>query len=394
MAAWVRRPEDLVSLSEDAGSPGVSTAGYVAGTVFGAVFMAAGASMMWGLSRDLDDRWARALEADGFGAAEQVRAAEAERAREAEALAAWQARDLERQKVAGEGSGPKLDALREAADDWEPAAPREVPRPLPEGAWGRFTALSARHRTKLFAGLMVAPVFFVPGLFIAAAALASMLRERGATRAMRDEPSRPWLHRSDWAARRARCATTGSAWGLALMLFVFGWAAACASVMWWLDDDVPFGLTVVVFVADLCAVLIALLAARRVRQSRKFGHLALELAEVPFVPGRPLAAKLEVGESLAGATLHAKLKLQKVTTSGSGKNRHTHFDTVFERALDAPVVNGVADLRFELPSDQPATHYGEEPGFRWSIDVSAQVPGVDYEDSFEIPVYVNAQSHS
>ncbi len=401
-------PTDAPSHAEGlaASSPVVPVAVSVFLMAFGAVFMAGGGLMFWGLTQGLEEGWQRALTRNGFGTPAQL--AESARARVdlAAALAAFQVRDAERRKLArgqlppeAQGDEAALDeaveVLREEASDWEPGPAPEVLRPLPEGRWGRFAALTTDQRTKLFAGPMAAPVFFMPGLFIALAAFVSMVRERGARRLAREFPERPWLHVSEWSRLRGRGQGGGARTGLSLMSFVFGWVALCASVMWIAEPEPEGAFTALTAAVDGVTVLLGLFTVRAYVQGFKFGQAALLLGQVPLEPGKTFAARLVVPAVLSTATkVSARLHLEKSYTTGQGKNRHAHSVTVYEQLQEVPRTALLGqggtlsvDLRFELPDDQPTNHAGSEPGYQWKVAVSAETPGVDFSETFELPVY-------
>lgn len=385
-------------------SPGGSFGGALAIIAFGAVFMAVGALMFWGLTRDLDARWAKALEREGYGTPAEIREAEQAHAAFLPLLAAWKERDAQRLETvkakltadADEGTLEReLEALRDAAEDWEPRPPMDVPKPLPEGWWARFAGLSTDSRKTLFAGPMVAPAFFLPGLFIALGALLSLIREGGARRLAHQHPNRPWLHVAQWSALQGRSHASGSRAGIVMMLSVFGWAAFCVTLMWALEPEPEWNFTFMMAMANFAAGVIALLAVRLLLQGFKYGQARLLLAQVPFEPGKTFSTRLMVPRELSATEqLNATLRLQELTTSGSGKNQRTHFTTVYKHDLVVPRAAFIdqggrlaVELRFEVPADQPTSRYGVEPGYQWRVEVEAQTPGLDFEESFEVPVY-------
>ena len=376
----------------------------VAPLIFGGVVMFVSAAIVFGTTRDLEKRWDKALKQEGYGTAARILEAEQDQAAFPAQLTAWQTREAQRVETAKAKLAPdaedgalqrELEALREAADDGEPNKPLEPPRLLPTELWPRFVALSTNSRTQLFAGTMVAPVPFMVGFFVVLGALVSFAGERGGRRFARQLPDRPWLHLAKWAALQGDSASSGNSAGILVMLGVFGWVAFCVTVLWVLDLETPGSFTFVMFMVNLLAAIIAVLAARRLIQGFKFGKARLLLAQVPAEPGKNFAMRLMVPAELSRTEqLTATLRLEKITTSGSGEKERTHQVTVFERELVVPRSAFVeqrgrlaVELRFDIPDDQPTSHHGDEPRYRWSVDVNAATPGIDFEDSFEVPVY-------
>lgn len=387
-------------------SPALSVAGYLYGISFGAVFMAVGLAIVAGLTQNLEARWQKHLLEDGYGTPEQLRVDGEDRAAFGPALSSWKVRDAARvelarttlpaEVLADEGRlSTALDALREKADDWEPNDPGDPLKPLPEKTWDRFAALTTSQRVELFKGLLVGPVFFLPGFFLAAVMLRSLFGERGARRLAREFPQRPWLHDTDWSQLRGSPRGATSVAGSSMMLCVVGWLAFCATLSWALEPAAAWNFTLVMFVANLCAAFIAALTVRRFLQRFKFGQPQLYLAQVPLEPGTPCSARLLMSRSVGAATkLKATLRLEKTTTSGAGKNQHTDSVVVCERSLEVPrsafFEQGgrlAVELRFELPGDQPVTRSGGDVSYEWQVAVEAETAGVDFEEIFSVPVY-------
>ena len=382
----------------------------VAPLVFGGVVMMVSALIVFGTTMDLESQWDKALKRDGYGTADKIRERQQDQAAFPAELTAWQAREALRAETAKAKLAPdaeegalerELQSLREAADDSEPNKPLDPPRPLPEGLWARFVALSTSSRTKLFAGSMVAPVPFMVGLVVALAGLVAFFREGSGRRVARQFPDRPWLHLAKWAALQGDSSTGGSSIGILVMLGVFGWVAFCVTGLWVLEPAPGGGFTFMMCIANFVAAFIAVLAVRRLLAAFKFGEARLLLAQVPAEPGKNFAMRLMVPAALSKAEkLEATLRLEKITTSGSGKKQQTHQVTLFERELVVPRSAFVEqdgrlsiELRFDIPDDQPITRYLDEPHYRWWVDVHAATPGTDFEDTFELPVYNVGPGH-
>lgn len=391
---------------EETDSPTLSVAGtlYVIG--FGSVFMALGLGIAVGLTQNLEPRWQKYLQGDGYGTPEQLHAAQEARAAFGPSLASWKEREAARRELAKTTLPPEvladeekfataLDELREEADDWEPNDPGEAPKPLPEKTWDRFAALTTSQRVELFKGLMIGPVPFLPGFFLALGFLLTLIEQRGARRLAREFPERPWLQDSDWAQLRGRPRGATSVAGISLMLGVFGWPAFCATLLWALEPEPAWNFTFVMFMANLAASFIAVLTVRRVLQRFKYGQPQLLLSQVPLELGKTFSARLLMARSVAAAEkLKATLRLEKTTTSGSGKNRQTDSVVMWERKLEVPrsaffEEDGrlAAELRFEVPEDLPTTRFAGEPTYQWQVAVEAETAGVDFEESFSVPVY-------
>ena len=181
----------IASLDSEPESPAVGAVGHLAAVVSGCDFMAVGLGIVFGLSRGLEEKRAKALAHDGHADLAEILDTMRTNERRAVELSAWQLRDAKRRETAT--TDEALDKLRAEADDYAPTGLNDVPRPVPQRTWARFVALSAPRRTKLFMRLMVGPASFMPGFVLALLALGSMFRERDAMRVAREQPDRPWL---------------------------------------------------------------------------------------------------------------------------------------------------------------------------------------------------------
>ncbi len=387
---------------DETNSPVASVVGTLYGLVLGTLFMGVGLAIAGGLTQNLEPRWQKYLFNDGYGTPAQLRA-------EAELrplLARWKVREASRVELARttlpadvladeDKFSAALEELRDQANDREPNDPGDPLKPLPEKSWDRFSALTTDQRVELFKGLLVGPVFFLPGLFIAVAMLLSLWSGRSARRLAREFPERPWLHHAHWSQLRGSPDGSSSFAGICLMLAIFGWLAFCATLSWALEPNAAWNFTLVTFMVNLAAAFIAALTVRRVLQRFKFGQPQLLLAQVPIELGKTFSARLVMSRSVGAAEkLKATLRLTRSTTAGTGKNQSTDSDVLYERETEVPrsaffEQDGrlAADLRFEVPEGQPFTRFGNEPTCEWQVVVGAEAAGVDFEETFSVPVY-------
>jgi hypothetical protein len=86
--------------------------------------------------------------------------------------------------------------------------------------------------------------------------------------------------------------------------------------------------------------------------------------------------------------------IRRVTT-GSGKNSSTSENVIWQEATTLPSsrlslgMNGVTvPLTFNIPLDaEPCDDSNSRNCVLWRVEVSAQLPGIDYSQNFEVPVF-------
>jgi hypothetical protein len=218
-------------------------------------------------------------------------------------------------------------------------------------------------------------------------------------------PEAPWMWRTDWAAGRiedSNRATMSLAWTFAGFWNLISLPAAFFAVRQALRDQ-EYG---VLFVLLFPAVGLGLLAwaIRSTIRFRRFGVSRFEPAALPFPIGRSLRGTVVATGALdlREEFLVTLTCLRRVTT-GSGKNRSTSERVLWqeERRASARQTRGAEGtttsipVAFDLPADGvPSDESNPRNRVIWRLAVSAEVPGVDYDSAFEVPVYRTAESET
>ncbi len=133
----------------------------------------------------------------------------------------------------------------------------------------------------------------------------------------------------------------------------------------------------------------------------EFGKTCFEMSSVPGVVGRDLKGFIQA--RFPHSPDHGvRLRLSCVhrVTTGTGDNASTteNINWRDEAAIDAgqlcPGPAGTTiPVAFHIPFDaQPTEKLSPGNEFLWLLEALADVPGVDYHDNFEVPVFRTAQS--
>jgi hypothetical protein len=280
---------------------------------------------------------------------------------------------------------------------------------LPFAAVGIVTAgfavdrlAASNWQEALFFGLF-ALTFGGIGLGGIAAALAAVrkLKERDILEARYSD--QPWLWRQDWASGKIRDETRNTL--LAAWIFTTLWNLVSLPVGF-------FG-TREALQQENYAILAALLfplvgigfltwAVRGTIRYRKYGTSTLQLSTIPGVVGRTLAGTISVPGSLRPAAgFLLTLGCIRRVTRGAGKNRSTSEDILWQEdrqahgtpSRDPRGMFTIIPVIFRIPPDATSTDSSDpRDSVLWRLRVSAEVPGVDYDSVFEVPVFRTAAS--
>ena len=216
-------------------------------------------------------------------------------------------------------------------------------------------------------------------------------------------PDEPWLWREDWAAKQSRDATRSGMWsGIA---FAVLWNLISIPVaVTVLRSELPKGnhLALLGLLFPLVGVGLAISAARRTLQYRRFGASVLDLERVPIPVGHPLVGTVRAAIATPPADGFAVvLSCINRTRTRSG-NDETTWESVRwqeERRVPGTAVRdyrgaGVTiPIAIPIPADAPGTDESRPRDvIIWRLVLSASLPGVDYASTFDVPVYRTADS--
>ena len=257
-------------------------------------------------------------------------------------------------------------------------------------------------RWGLFGFMMIFPVVFGgagTGIVLAGVHGRRLAQERHRLQAQ--YPEQPWRWYPQWNDGVVQAETGKGLWVAGLFTLVWNLISLPLPFLLWDEITVRgnhaalLGLLFPVVGMGLVVWTVRLLLGHR-----RWGRARLTLDTFPGVPGGQLAGMLHLPGALPAETLlEAKLSCIRRHTSGSGKNRSTREEVLWQdqqrlRLERHHVLNGTrVHLAFPVPADQPATN-DADPSDRilWRIHLNADVPGVDFDTSLEVPVFATGES--
>ncbi len=206
-------------------------------------------------------------------------------------------------------------------------------------------------------------------------------------------PDEPWKWRADWQNNTIKASNGPLRW-FATVFAIF-WNLVSLPLWFVIPAEVAKGnyeaLIAVLF--PIVGIGVIIWAIRSWRQYKIFGNSQLELRQTPIPLGGMLNAKLILPEEVPGGT-ELKLTLnciRKTQSSGSKKKTSENILWQTEQTIRIPDVTGrytAIPIRIQIPVDQPpAVADTSQTGIIWRLLVDTDIPGVDYETSFELPVF-------
>ncbi len=208
-------------------------------------------------------------------------------------------------------------------------------------------------------------------------------------------PEAPWLWREDWAARRITDASVMEmrfAWAFAILWNLISIPGAVVGVRAALREGNRAGLIALLFPAVGMGLLVW--AIRATIRRRRYGTSVLELGTLPAVVGHALEGTLRTPAGLRPPEgFRVMLSCIRRVTSGSGRNRSTSEKLLWQEEHRTGATGAGIPVAFAIPADAAPSDPGRgDDRTLWRLEVSAEVPGVDYAAGFEVPVFRTAES--
>ena len=270
-------------------------------------------------------------------------------------------------------------------------------------AW-KFLIAPGQTPAQRIGAISFGSVFAVIGAGLIFAGTYGYSKQKRQVEVQAANPNSPWLWRKDWAATRveSRNKSTAIGWWIAAVLVnMMSLPFSLSAVAHISQNFDPAYLVPAVF--EIIGLLLLFAAIRATIRLERFGHAYFELNSLPFFPGGHVAGVIHF--QLQTDTPHGvdlKLSCIRRVITGSGNNRSTQSVPLWEDSKNVPApslsrgpFDTIIPVDFLTPPDAYQTDH-EHPSDQvlWLLDVKADVPGVDYTDQFELPVFHTSQSQS
>ena len=239
-------------------------------------------------------------------------------------------------------------------------------------------------------------VFALAGLAVWGMAWRQHESEKRRVSASLRHPGEPALADYAWdpagfaAPRWSRAAKAlAGAGGLTLFLSIFNY--------WAFGIDGPWLVKAVTILFDLILVAVWWEAGVRLGRALKFGDSRLAFAHFPHRLGEPVRLHWHPATGIERAlrgTFTLRCVEEWFERTGAGEHASAslvqeeiwsgvwHLDTLY---LFTP--GEVVDLHFEPPAGLPPTHLSADKPVFWEFEVNLDLPGLDFEEVYLVPVY-------
>ncbi len=246
-------------------------------------------------------------------------------------------------------------------------------------------------------GVIFGLIFATVGLGVMAAAIGGYrIANRQADRAA-ENPDKPWLWREDWASGRANggdARANITIWVFTIIWDFISFFLAAMLLPKLLKDADPRALLVLIF--PVAAVFITGFAIRGTLRLQRYGRTSFWFDSAPFSPGGRVKGVIRL--KLPTAIPHGidlRLSCKRRIVTGSGKNQSVNELVLWQQEKNVPadsVMQGLtgAEIPVELPIPPDAYETDTDnpnDSVRWELHAQADVPGADFNDNYELPVF-------
>jgi len=239
-------------------------------------------------------------------------------------------------------------------------------------------------------------LFAVLGFLFLGAAVFGPRKLGQMDRQLAEHRDEPWLLRGDWAQGRIVSKTRSnmiSAWTISVL-----WNLVSIPILFLVPKEQflhdPKLLIALLFPAVGAGLLVW--AVRETLRWFEFGKTYFEMASVPCVIGKEVCGTIQARfPHSPDHGIRLKLSCVNRVVTGSGKNESTSEKIVWQEQKNlsagelCPGPTGTAiPVSFHLPIGALQTDTtNRRNSIFWLLEADADVPGVDYKDIFELPVF-------
>jgi hypothetical protein len=252
------------------------------------------------------------------------------------------------------------------------------------------------HGNPLVGAVIAGLLLFIGGAIIAGAIFAyGGLKDQAARHEA--NPTSPWMWRKDWANRRAESSNKNSEllyW--ILCIFVNGITVPILISVFPALAQAGQPQAFVPLAFGLAGAGLLVQAVRVSLRQRRFGKTYFELNALPFSPGERVSGNIQLKMDVrAEHGIDLRLVCLRRTVTNSGNHSTTNEQILWEGDQNVPggalapgPMGRAIPVDFAIPADAYVTDQDNtQDQVIWRLFAQADVPGVDYKDSFELPVF-------
>jgi hypothetical protein len=211
-------------------------------------------------------------------------------------------------------------------------------------------------------------------------------------------PDSPWRWQKDWAASRAESEKLNNATGMSLLAGFWIVISISLAVLTarqpWRNSN-----STLLIALGFCVpgVILAGVALRATIRRKRFGKTYFEFASLPFSPGKTVKGTIHLRfNTTTRHGIDLTLSCVRQVITGSGKSQTTNRIILWQSQanvpeqslMPGPMGDAAIPVNFVVPSDAYETNHDlPRDQVLWFLHAQADVPGIDYSDDFEVPVF-------
>lgn len=223
---------------------------------------------------------------------------------------------------------------------------------------------------------------------------------------IRQYPNEPWMHDPAWQQRQIASSDNKILWGS--VFFALFWNLISAIPLF-LALSILFGEApkntgqppvVLLLIFPVVGLGLAIWAVRNIVRHFKFGRSTFEIRHLPGVIGGVLSGTVHVPVHIeSDKGFEVMLTCVNRITKRSGKKSSVSESILWQdrRRLSGEMEawnkqRSVIPVFFEIPEDVRESNKDDPRNqIIWRLQISAEVPGVDFNSQFEVPVFKTAK---
>ena len=245
-------------------------------------------------------------------------------------------------------------------------------------------------------GIIVGGIFAAIGIGLIVAIVVGARSGAKTDSLKAQHPNKPWLWRDDWS--RGIIKDSNAAGTIGMWIFALIWNGVSLPIAYFATRQVDRGqpLIYLIYLFPLVGLFILIAAIYGTLGSMKFGTSECHLEHVPIVPGRVFRGHIVTKQDLNPADgFRLRLMSLRYITVRSGRNRSTDERLLWDAQTIVPASAAMRSpmgtripFQFATPPDSQVTdesNYSDR--YIWRIAATADIPGVDYSTTFDVPVF-------
>lgn len=213
---------------------------------------------------------------------------------------------------------------------------------------------------------------------------------------IKPDPNKPWTTRAEWASPKI-FSNAKSKIGIikffTILSFLFFGMFSLA-----LFGQHPIA-TVFAFVLLLPPLFLLYFYRKTKREWDHFDKVPMQLNPYPGVIGGKVGGSILIPERYTrGDHYTFELTCTHHWTSRSGNKSESHSSIIWSKSIKptpkSKITGTYLDFAFEVPADKPSSSKPDNNYHNWTIKISSELKGINFNRAYDIPVFITQDSQT